>query len=79
MRVSCLKFEPRVSNFPVLESEKADSSTAVTMGSPFFFFLIRGEDATSFTREKIVITKLHFKKVAFFIKNYFNVSAFMLK
>ena len=65
-------------SFPVLESEKADSSTAVTMGSPFSF-LIRGEDTTSFTREKIVITKLHFKKVVFFIKNYFNVNAFMLK
>ena len=54
------------------------SESHVTRGV-LFVFLIRGEDATSFTREKIVITKLHFKKVAFFIKNYFNVSAFMLK
>ena len=41
MRVSCLKFEPRVSNFPALESEKPDSSTAATMGSPFYFFDLR--------------------------------------
>lgn len=39
-RVSCLKFEPRVSNFPALESEKPDSSTAATMGSPFYLFII---------------------------------------
>ena len=38
-RVSCLKFEPRVSNFPALESEKPDSSAAATMGSPFYFLI----------------------------------------
>ena len=38
-RVSCLKFELRVSNFPVIESEKADSITAATMGSPFYFLI----------------------------------------
>ena len=32
-----LKFEPRVSNFPVLEARRVASSTAATMGSLFLF------------------------------------------
>ena len=40
MRVSLLKFEPKVSNFPVLEAKGMASSTCATAGSlcvvPFF-------------------------------------------
>ena len=37
LTVSWLKFEPRVSNFPVLEARRVASSTAATMGSLFLF------------------------------------------
>ena len=36
MRVSLLKFEPKVSNFPVLEANGMASSTCATAGSLFF-------------------------------------------
>ena len=37
LRISLLKFEPRVSNFPVLESDGTDSSTRATEKSHFYF------------------------------------------
>ena len=37
LRISLLKFEPRVSNFPVLESDGTDSSTRATGKSHFYY------------------------------------------
>ena len=37
LRISLLKFEPRVSNFPVLETDGTVSSTRATGKSHFYF------------------------------------------
>ena len=37
LRISLLKFEPRVSNFPVLETDGTVSSTFATVKSHFYF------------------------------------------
>ena len=43
MRVSLLKFEPKVSNFPVLEANEIASNTCATAGSLFFVLIYESE------------------------------------
>ena len=57
MRVSLLKFEPKVSNFPALEAKLA-SSAHTTMGS---LFSVLGNDMNAYKK----------KNSLFYIKKYF--------
>ena len=58
MRVSLLKFEPKVSNFPVLEANVMASSTYATAGSLCFFAFIYEGTFMNMTSLKVVQTSV---------------------